>query len=206
MADGAIQCGLVLLAAGASTRMGQPKQLLEIDSEPLVRRAAKAALASSARPVAVVLGAHATRIRPHLVDLPLVLVENSGWAQGMSSSLRAGLRALNAAAPQLDAAIIALADQPHFSADLAGRLLAEQRRSGQSIVACRSDDHTGPPVLFLKKHFPELLALQGDDGARAVLKSRAPEVAIVDVPDAVDLDAPADYDRYVARKDCGCRK
>jgi oligoendopeptidase F len=199
MADATLQCGLVLLAAGASVRMGRPKQLLEVDGEPLLRRAVQAALATPTRPVVVVLGAHAALIRPVVADLPVLLVENPDWAEGLGASLRTGVRALEAAAPGLDAMVVALADQPHFSAALVGRLLAEQARTGRAIVASRHGDRGGPPALFLRSRFDALRHARGDAGARALLASAAAEVALIDVPDAADLDTPDDYRQYAAR-------
>src|SRR3954467_3092348 len=88
--SGRLRFGLAILAAGASTRMGAPKQLLELDGQPLLLRTVEAALASSAWPVVVVLGANAEKIRPTLARLPVLLTENPAWAEGMAASIRAG--------------------------------------------------------------------------------------------------------------------
>ena len=200
MADEERPCGLVLLAAGGSTRMGRPKQLIEIDGVTLVRRAALAALASPAKPVVVVLGANAPSIRPQLADLAITVIEYADWADGMGGSLRCGVQTLIAAAPHLGAIIVALADQPHFTEKLVGQLLARQRISGKSIVASSHGDHLGPPVLFLRRHFAVLLALSGDAGARSILQAHASDVAKLSVPDEADLDTPADVARFLAQQ------
>ena len=198
----ALQCGLVLLAAGASTRMGRPKQLLEIGGVPLVRRAALAALASSARPIVVVLGANAALIRPQLADLFVLLVENPAWPEGMGSSLRCGMQAMLAAAPALDGVIVALADQPQFSGAIIEQLRARQRETGKSIVASGTEQ-AGPPALFLRQHFPDLLACHGDSGARFLLKAQATSVARLDLGDQADLDTPADYREFLKKQKTG---
>ena len=198
-----LQCGLVLLAAGASTRMGRPKQLLEIDGVPLVRRAALAVLASSARPIVVVLGANAALIRPQLADLLVLLVENSRWPEGMGSSLRCGMQAMLSAAPALDSVIVALADQPQFSGVIIEQLRARQRETGNSIVASGAAAQVGPPALFLRQHFPELLVCCGDTGARALIRANATNLASIDLGEQPDLDTPADYRRLLEKQKTG---
>jgi molybdenum cofactor cytidylyltransferase len=186
--------GVMILAAGASTRMGAPKQLLELAGRPLVVHAAEAALASSAWPVVVVLGAHAEKIRPALARLPVLVAENPAWAEGMAASIRAGMTTLRQFSQQLDAALVALCDQPAFSAEVIAQLIATQRTTGRSIVAARYGGHAGAPALFLREHFPALAALTGEEGARALLNGDPGGVATVDLPGlALDLDTPADY-------------
>ncbi len=185
--------GAVVLAAGASTRMGAPKQLLELDGRPLVVRAAEAALASPAWPVVVVLGAHAESIRPALARLPVLIADNPAWAEGMAASIRAGIATLRQFSRGLDAAVIALCDQPAFSAATIATLVAAQRATGRSIVAARYGGRHGAPALFLREHFPALGALTGEEGARALLNDDPARVAAVDLPElALDLDTPAD--------------
>ncbi|HEY0944011.1 MAG TPA: nucleotidyltransferase family protein [Opitutaceae bacterium] len=193
--DGNLRVGVVLLAAGGSLRMGRPKQLLPLEGRPLLVRAAEAALASPAWPVVVVLGAQADAIRPALARLPVLIAENPAWAEGMASSLRAGLGVLDAFSTHIDAAIFALCDQPAFSADTIRRLIAAQQATGRSMVAARYGGHLGAPALFLRSHFHALTTLTGDQGARQLLVTAAPDaVAAVDLPElAVDLDTPADW-------------
>ena len=186
--------GAVILAAGASTRMGTPKQLLVLDGKPLIVRAVEAALASAAWPIVVVLGAHAERIRPVLARLPVLITENPAWSEGMAASIRAGVTTLRQFSRALDAALIALCDQPAFSADTIAQLVATQRASGRSIVAARYGGRHGAPALFLREHFPTLTALTGEEGARALLNGEPGQVAPVDLPElALDLDTPEDF-------------
>jgi molybdenum cofactor cytidylyltransferase len=190
----ALRFGVVLLAAGASTRMGAPKQLLELSGKPLLVRAVEAALASPAWPVVVVLGAHAEKIRPALARLPVLITENPAWPEGMASSIRAGVTTLQQFSRRLDAAVLALCDQPAFSSDTIAQLVAAQRDTGRSIVAARYAGRQGAPALFLREHFDTLTHLTGEEGARALLNGAAHPIATVDLPAlAVDLDTPEDF-------------
>jgi len=186
--------GAVILAAGESARMGTPKQLLALDGQPLVIRAIEAALASSAWPVVVVLGAHAEKIRPLLARLPVLVAENPAWSEGMAASIRAGVTTLRQFSRQLNAALVALCDQPAFSADVIAQLVAAQRTTGRSIVAAHYHNRNGAPALFLREHFETLVHLTGEEGARALLNGSPDRVATVELPAlALDLDTPADY-------------
>jgi len=188
-----LKFGAVILAAGASTRMGAPKQLIEIERKPLLVRAVEAALGSPAWPVVVVLGANAEKIRPSLARLPVLVTENSAWAEGMAASIRAGIMTLQQFSRRLDAALIALCDQPAFSTDTIEQLLAAHRRTGRSIVAAHYAGRHGAPALFLREHFQTLVGLTGEEGARALLNDNPDRIASVDLPNlAIDLDTPQD--------------
>lgn len=193
-AAGPFRFGAVILAAGASTRMGTPKQLLELGGQPLLVRAVEAALASPAWPVVVVVGANAETIRPALARLPVLVTENPAWTEGMAASIRAGVTTLRQFSRALDAALIALCDQPAFSADTIAQLVAAHRATGRSIVAARYSGRNGAPALFAREHFATLTALTGEEGARALLNGDASRVAPVELPAlALDLDTPADF-------------
>ena len=188
-----LRIGAILLAAGASTRMGTPKQLLEIGGRPLLVGAVEAALAAPVWPVVVVLGANAEKIRPALARLPVLLTENPAWAEGMAASIRAGIATLRQFSRHLDGALIALCDQPAFSAETIAQLIAAQRSTGRSIVAARYGGRLAAPALFLREHFATLAALTGEEGARALLYADPSLVATVDLPAlALDLDTPED--------------
>lgn len=191
--------GAIILAAGASTRMGTPKQLLRIQGEPLVKRAAETVLQSSAWPVIVVLGANAETIRPTLARLPVMIADNPAWAEGMAASVRAGMTMLQQFSRSLDAVVIALCDQPAFSAEVIEQLVSAQRRDGRSIVAAHYGDRNGAPALFLREHFPALTALTGEEGARQLLNGNPSIVTPVDIPQlSFDLDTPEDYSAFVS--------
>jgi molybdenum cofactor cytidylyltransferase len=188
-----LRVGAVILAAGASVRMGTPKQLLEIAGKPLLIHAVEAALASPSWPVVVVLGAHGEKIRPALARLPVLITENPAWSEGMAASIRAGVTTLQQFSRRLDAALIALCDQPGFSARVINELIAAQRATTRSIVAARYAGRNGAPALFLREHFHTLTHLTGEEGARALLNDEPARVASVELPAlALDLDTPAD--------------
>src|SRR5580693_2630108 len=137
MSEPNFRFGCILLAAGASTRMGQPKQLLPVAGRPLIAHAASAALDSPAWPVVVVLGAHAEKIRPALARLPLLIAQNPAWQEGLASSIRTGLATLENFSRTLDAVLIAPADLPAFSAAAIARLVAAYHTTGHGIAAAR---------------------------------------------------------------------
>ena len=186
--------GAVILAAGASTRMGEPKQLLSLGGHALVVRAVEAALDSSAWPVVIVLGAHAEKIRPLLARHPVLIADNPAWIEGMASSLRTGIATLQQFSRSLNAAVVALCDQPAFSPAIIARLVAAHHETGRSIVASRYSGRNGAPALFLREHFAALTTLTGEEGARALLNAEPDRIATVDLPEmATDLDTPEDF-------------
>jgi CTP:molybdopterin cytidylyltransferase MocA len=192
------RCGLILLAAGGSRRMGRPKQLLPIAGRPLLRHVAERLLAAPVSPVVVVLGANAAAIAPCLGGLALSTVINERWADGMGSSLRAGLQAMVRMAPKVDAVIVALADQPQSSAGHLAALLRAHAESGRPIIATTTAGGVAlPPVLFAAEWFPRLLELEGDVGARQLLQENTGRMATVPLAAAADLDTPDDYDAYL---------
>jgi molybdenum cofactor cytidylyltransferase len=177
--------------------MREPKQLLPITGQPLVVRTIEAALASAAWPVIVVLGAHAEKIRPLLARYPVLVAENAAWVEGMASSLRTGVATLQQFSRTIDAALVALCDQPSFSAQIIAQLVSAQRETRRSIVAAHYNGRNGAPALFLRQHFAALATLTGEAGARDLLNSAPEQIASVDLPDmAADLDTPADYAKY----------
>ena len=196
-----LRFGAVVLAAGGSTRMGEPKQLLRLGGRTLLRRTVDTLLASPTWPVVVVLGAQMASIRPEVARLPVLIVENREWAEGLASSIRTGVSVLEAFSLSLEAALLVLCDQPNLSPDAITRLVDIHVRSGKSIVAAHYAGHPGPPALFARSHFHELMALRGAGGARPLLTRHADLLATVDLPElAADLDTPADYRTFLANQ------
>lgn len=175
--------------------MGQPKQLIEYDGRPLVRRAAEAALAAGAGTVVVVLGSRADEIQPALHDLAGVSVTlNPDWRSGLASSLHAGFTEV-LSDPALDGVMTLLADQPLVDGVSLRRLIAAFH-SGARIVASGYDGLAGVPAVFGREHAPALMGLTGDAGAGAWLRGRLPDVTIVPLDGAaLDLDTPEDLAR-----------
>lgn len=190
--------GAIVLAAGSSSRLGCPKQLVQFEGESLLRRAASAALASGASPVIVILGELAARLRSELDGLPVTAVHNRNWAEGMASSLRCGVRQLQQAAPEVSAVMLLVSDQPLLRPVHLQALWQQQVITGQ-VVAAEYNGHPGVPAIFPARYFPRLLALQGDQGARALLRKMSPlELVTFPLPEAAtDLDTPTDVLRFI---------
>ena len=182
----------IVLAAGRSTRMGGPNKLLaEINGRPLVRIAAQAALASQARPVIVVTGHQRERVAAALKGLDVTAVHNPDFADGLSTSLKAGIAAVPAAA---DGVIVCLGDMPQVDAKLIDRLLsAFDPENGAFVVVPTIDGKRGNPVVWSRRFFPELAALDGDTGARHLIASypeAVAEVPLTGTAALVDVDTP----------------
>ena len=182
----------LILAAGRSTRMGGPNKLLEeINGRPLVRHVAEHVLASRAKPVIVVTGHQKERVERALAGLPVTFVHNPNFAEGLSTSLKAGIAAVAADA---DGAIVCLGDMPQVSAKLIDRLIAAfDPERGALVVIPTIAGKRGNPVLWSRRFFPDLAALEGDVGARHLIGGYAEAVAEVPLDDAgalTDVDTP----------------
>ena len=193
--------GLIILAAGKASRMGKPKQLLTYQGSSLISHAVKIGLNSICRPVIVVLGAYKEQVKPQIDKLPIEIIENSDWETGMSSSIRAGINAINQSNSNLDSVIIALADQPLISEAVFNQLIKEYRDTNNKIIAAAYDDIVGVPALFDKNFFSELMDIEGDRGAKALIRKYRDEVLTVPVAEAaIDIDTPDDYQKLLSRK------
>lgn len=191
---------IVILAAGASRRMGVPKQLLRHRGRTLLRHAVDAALGSTCRPVVIVLGANAEAIQPEVEGLPVQIVQNPRWADGLSSSIHAGIEALASAAGSPEAVVLSLCDQPLVCSDDIEALVTAYRSTKRPIVASQYAETLGVPALFAQLVLPELLSLAGDAGAKQVIQRNLPTVWPVPCPHAAfDLDSLEDYDAIRSR-------
>jgi molybdenum cofactor cytidylyltransferase len=185
----------VVLAAGRSTRMGAINKLIaEIGGKPLVRIAAEQALASRAKPVIVVTGHERERVEAALAGLPVRLVHNPDYADGLGTSLKAGI----AAVPQdADAAVVCLGDMPQVDSQLIDKLIATfDPARGALIVVPSIEGRRGNPVLWSRRFFPDLMAVQGDIGARHLIGSYTEAVAEVPVAGEAaltDVDTPESF-------------
>ena len=182
--------GTIIIAAGESRRLKQPKQLVSWRGEPLIRRSAKEALNAGLGPVAVVLGAVDAPCRQALGAMNAEIIHYPGWSGGMGGSIAAGMRAF--AGRELQAIIVMLCDQPLVTHQTLDRLEAEWHRSGCRIVASRYGANAGPPALFSADCFERLAALQGESGAKAIIRND-PSVSYIDCPEgAFDVDTLED--------------
>lgn len=190
--------GLMILAAGASTRMGTPKQLLPFQGRSLLRYMAEVTIASCCDPVVVVLGAQAERMKLEIDGLNLHIVENQQWANGMGTSIAAGMTALTAINPALEAVVIVLCDQPFVSAPVLNQLAASYRSTQSPIIASAYANTVGVPTLFDRSLFRELMTLNVTVGAKYLIKQHAEKVLQVSFPKgAIDLDTPAQYQQLL---------
>jgi nicotine blue oxidoreductase len=184
----------VILAAGSGTRMGGPKALLEFEGRLLVERAVRTAVRGGCGEVVVVLGAGAAEVRRRADLRGARIVVNEDWSEGMGSSLRAGLVALEPI-DSVDAALILLVDQPYVAARAVSAVL-DAWRGGARLAAASYGDRRGHPVLFGREHWADAArSAKGDAGARAFLAERAADVVLVPcdaLADPRDLDTPAD--------------
>lgn len=191
-----INFGIILLAAGSSKRLGQPKQLLPYQGQTLLGHALQAALASQVSTVIVVVGAQAMAIKNEWAQTNATMVVNEAWQEGMASSIRLGIHTLTQLNPTVDGVIIMVCDQPFVTPALLDTLLATHGSSGSPIVACGYAGTVGTPVYFQKRFFPDLLALSGDVGAKKIIRQNIHQTAVVPFPlGAADIDTEEDYQR-----------
>lgn len=188
----------MVLAAGASSRMGTPKQLLPFQGRSLLRYVAEVAIASYCDPVVVVLGSRAERMMLEVDELTLHTVENPQWADGMGTSIAAGITALTAINQDLNAVIIVLCDQPFVSTSLLNQLVASYRATQHPIIASAYAKTIGVPALFDRSLFTELRRMNANVGAKYLIKQHAEKVFQVSFPKgAIDLDTPAQYQQLL---------
>ena len=189
----ALRVAGVILAAGASSRMGTNKMLLELDGESLVRRAVRRALAAGLAPVVVVIGHEPDRIRAELKDLAVEFVVNPDYTGPTSGSLHRGLNALG---PEVGAAVVMLGDMVQVTRETLAMLVAAARGTDAPLVVSRYGDVTAPPLLFRRALFPELLAWTGEGCGKTVVKAHSHEAMYVDRPVELltDVDTPEDFE------------
>ena len=189
--------GLIILAAGSSSRLGSPKQNLVYRGQTLLQRAIQTALTSVCHEkVVVVLGANEGEIRPSISDELVYITYNPHWQEGMSSSIRLGITELLRIEPNIKAAILMLCDQPFVDPLLIYQLTEKKADSFSSIIACTYRDTLGVPVLFDASYFPRLLMLQGKEGAKTLIRDFPNDVATIAFPlGAIDIDTIEDYER-----------
>jgi molybdenum cofactor cytidylyltransferase len=190
----------IVLAAGESTRYGQPKQLLDWKGEPFVRAVAKTALQSGLSPVLVITGANAERVESTLNDLDVIMIRNEHWKTGQASSIRAGIESLvKPSSPRTGGAIFLLADQPQLSSSVLHALLEKHAAELYPVVAPMVMDRRANPVLFDRVTFSDLLTLEGDVGGRAVFhKYHVEYLPWHDNRLLLDVDTPEMYQRLIA--------
>jgi molybdenum cofactor cytidylyltransferase len=189
-------CSAIILAAGQSSRLGSPKQLLFYKGKNLLQHAIDTAKQASVRSIVVVLGSNFELLVNEIDTTGLHIVKNEDWQTGIASSICCGINSLKDIVPLPDTAIFMVCDQPFVTASLLDDLLAVQKATNQSIVASEYEDTIGIPALFHESVFPQLLGLKGDAGAKKVMQKYLDSLATVPFPlGSIDIDTLDDYER-----------
>jgi molybdenum cofactor cytidylyltransferase len=189
-----VKTGAIILAAGQASRFGSPKQLLEWDGLTLLDRACRTALEAGCHPVLRVLGAHSEQILQVSYVEGVETLVHPRWQEGMGSSLAAGVARLLELAPDLDSLFILLPDQPLVTPGLLRQYLEKRA----PILLCDHGTATGPPAFFGREHFPPLMGLRGDQGAKSIAARHPESLVTIPFPDAAwDLDTPEAWDRFI---------
>ena len=186
--------GVIVLAAGASSRLGRPKQLLLHKGKTLLQHTLETALAANAGHVVVVLGASAEKFQNETLDKNVQIIYNTEWKEGMASSIRVGVKALTEFNAAVEGIILMVCDQPFVTPSLLNELIAAYKKTAKPVVACSYEATFGPPVFFHHSLFAELLRLRGDIGARGVVKQHADTLELIPFPEgSFDVDTEEDY-------------
>jgi molybdenum cofactor cytidylyltransferase len=189
--------GAIVLAAGGSSRFGEPKQLLTFRGETLVRRAVRAATEAGCSPVVLIVGESGSAIRENLREAPAAIVENPEWQRGLGTSIRTGMRHLT---DSTDAVVLLTCDQPFVGPAIVAELIEAHEKTGKSIIASGYANTLGVPALFARSCFDDLLALPDESGAKSLIAARPNDIAsIVFDEGAIDIDTPGDFQRLLTR-------
>ena len=189
---------VVVLAAGASSRLGEAKQLVPFQGRTLLTHAITTAIAADCGPVLAVLGAGGDSLRNEAIEAGARVVENPDWATGLGSSIRVAIDWIEAEIPEAGAVLCLVCDQPLMTAGLLATII-QAHRDGHDLVAATYDGAMGVPALFSRRFFGELRGLPGDVGARRILARHSAQVHAVPFPGgSIDVDIPADLARLAA--------
>lgn len=189
--------GIIILAAGSSSRLGQAKQLLKFKEKTLLEISLHAAHGSMADQMVLVLGANLNQIQQEINLAPYEVVINNDWNSGMASSIQTGLRHL-LHQQKFDAVILMISDQPFIEPNTINSLINKYLNSKKGIITSTYQDTFGVPVLFDQKYFNELLELKSKEGAKKIIYKHLDDIEKVDFPKgAVDIDTPEDYAKLI---------
>jgi molybdenum cofactor cytidylyltransferase len=188
----------VILSAGESSRMGEPKALLPVQGQTFIERIVTALARAQIREIIVVLGHHAPEIAPKIKHLPVRTIVNEDYKKGQLSSLQAAIRSLPAEG--IDGILVHLVDHPFVSAGLVEAMIKQFYESQKLIVVPRCKGRRGHPVIFSSKLFPELLAAPLERGAKEVVHAHQGDTLEIETPEegvAIDIDTPSEYQQHV---------
>ena len=194
-----MKIGIILLAAGSSSRMGQSKQLLEIAGEQLLLKSTKVAMSAAAQKVIVVLGANELAHRKIIEHLPVQITSNEKWQKGMGSSLKKGLSELLSTTPKLEAALVMVCDQPLLTTQHLNQIIKKFELTKSKVVASFYSGTAGVPALFEKSLFEKLMNVEDKEGAKKIIQLHKELVETVDFQQgSIDLDTPEDYNTFIS--------
>ncbi|TWJ00728.1 molybdenum cofactor cytidylyltransferase [Mucilaginibacter frigoritolerans] len=186
--------GIIILAAGSSSRLGKPKQNLVYKGQTLLQRAIETAHSSACETIMVILGANAEVIIPTINEPEISIIQNNNWIEGIASSIRLGVAKIQELNPAISSVILMLCDQPFIDTHILNMLTLAKTKSG--IAACGYNDTVGPPALFDKAYFDELLGLKGTEGAKKLLTKYTDTVTIVPFEKGkIDIDTLEDFEQ-----------
>ncbi|MDY0904506.1 nucleotidyltransferase family protein [Pedobacter sp. CFBP9032] len=189
--------GIIILAAGNSSRLGRPKQLLIFKDKTLIEWTIEAALATKFKPVVVVLGAFANQVKEK-IPLTVAHIINDNWSDGMASSIAAGLAEILKHSPDLENLIITVSDQAFINETILSALQQKHISTKKGIIASSYAKTTGTPALFNKRYFSQLLSLTGNNGAKSMLKLHDNDVETVAFAQGnIDIDTETDYHNLI---------
>ena len=196
MSPSSKKIGAVILAAGGSSRFGQPKQLLPFRGESLVNRIIDSACEAGCSPVVVVTRSDDEKLYSGLDRAGVVIVQNQQWSRGIGSSIRCGLQALIDSSPDIEASVLLVCDQPAVDARVILQLIALHETTGRIIVASSYADTLGVPVLFTRLVFQELLSLDDEAGAKSIVLRNRECIASLSFPEGeIDIDTWKDWEK-----------
>lgn len=187
-----------MLAAGASSRLGKPKQLLPYKGTTLLKHAVQLAVDATLKPIVVVKGANADLLNKEIEESQATIVMNAAWEEGMASSIRIGLQKMLELEPAINSVIMMVCDQPYVTVKLLQDLIAKHVETGKPIIASSYKNNLGTPALFDAGIFNELMQLKGDAGAKKILNNHPEWVAVIDFPmGEIDIDTEEDYKKLL---------
>jgi molybdenum cofactor cytidylyltransferase len=192
-----METGILIVAAGNSSRLGEPKQLLKYNGKTLLRNVVEKAIKVSDS-VIVVTGSGHSQISKEIENIEVNIIENVKWNEGMGSSIKMGITQLVNEFPDVQNIIISVCDQPFIEASVFSNLIQMQKDSQKGIVAAKYSETLGTPVLFTKKYFAELLKLSGREGAKKMLQKFKDDIAKINFEKgAIDIDTQSDYQKLM---------
>ncbi|MBV8390625.1 MAG: nucleotidyltransferase family protein [Mucilaginibacter sp.] len=193
--DATSNCAAIILAAGQSSRLGKPKQLLQYQNKTLLQHAIDTAKQSAVQSVVVVLGSSADTILSATNTSEIYIVKNDDWQSGMASTIRCGIEALQTLDSTTDAAILMVCDQPFVTSGLLNDLIQKQNETGKAVIASQYGDTVGTPALFHKQFFSKLMDLEGDAGAKKIIAQNSDSLETIPFPGgSIDIDTIDDYE------------